>query len=129
MEPSYCTKGYLSWEKFFLLKNWPLKVSLASSKCFFCGITVKTSFWNFYLYLLRFMFPRSCEIWKLIFFLSVNTSHNITESEENYWSRIEKSILAPILTTEMVLGVLGNGLVLIVKLVVRIIYNFVFFSP
>lgn len=55
----------------------------------------------------------------------MNTSDNITESEENYWSRTEKSVLAPILTTEMVLGVLGNGLVLIVKVVVRIIYNFI----
>jgi len=59
----------------------------------------------------------------------VNTSNNITESEENYWSRIEKSVLAPILTTEMVLGVLGNGLVLIVKIVVRIMYHFMFFIP
>jgi len=59
----------------------------------------------------------------------VNTSNNITESEENYWSRIEKSVLAPILTTEMVLGVLGNGLVLIVKIVVRIMYHFMFFTP
>ncbi len=34
-------------------------------------------------------------------------------------------MLAPILTAEMVLGVLGNGLVLIVKVVVRIIYHFI----
>ncbi len=53
----------------------------------------------------------------------MNTSGNITESE--YWSRTEKSVLAPFLTAEMVLGVLGNGLVLIVKVVVRIIYHFI----
>ncbi len=64
------------------------------------------------------------EFIRIIFrFVSVNTSGNITESE--YWSRTEKSVLAPILTAEMVLGVLGNGLVLIVKVVVRIIYHFI----
>ncbi|CAM4482050.1 unnamed protein product [Leuciscus chuanchicus] len=59
----------------------------------------------------------------------MNTSNNITESEENYWSRIEKSVLAPILTTEMVLGVLGNGLVLIVKIVCKDHYQCLYWLP
>ncbi|KAG1956444.1 type-1 angiotensin II receptor A [Pimephales promelas] len=59
----------------------------------------------------------------------MNTSNNITESEENYWSRIEKSVLAPILTTEMVLGVLGNGLVLIVKIVCKDHYQSLYWLP
>ncbi|XP_051993056.1 C5a anaphylatoxin chemotactic receptor 1-like [Xyrauchen texanus] len=45
----------------------------------------------------------------------MNTSSNITKSEDNYWSRVEKSVLGPILTTEMIVGIVGNGLVLIVK--------------
>lgn len=53
------------------------------------------------------------------FLILVNASHNITESEDEYWSRVEKSVLGPILGMEMVLGVLGNGLVLVVKIVVR----------
>ncbi|XP_077102618.1 galanin receptor 2b [Siphateles boraxobius] len=59
----------------------------------------------------------------------MNTSNNITDSEENYWSRIEKSVLAPILTTEMVLGVLGNGLVLIVKIVCKDHYQCLYWLP
>ncbi|XP_016331073.1 beta-1 adrenergic receptor-like isoform X1 [Sinocyclocheilus anshuiensis] len=59
----------------------------------------------------------------------MNTSDNITESEENFWSRTEKSVLVPILTTEMVLGVLGNGLVLIVKVVCKDHFQCLYWLP
>ncbi|XP_052396601.1 C-C chemokine receptor type 8-like [Carassius gibelio] len=59
----------------------------------------------------------------------MNASDNITESQENYWSKIEKSVLAPILTTEMVLGVLGNGLVLVVKVVCKDHFQCLYWLP
>ncbi|XP_050968616.1 galanin receptor type 1 [Labeo rohita] len=59
----------------------------------------------------------------------MNTSDNITDSAEIYWSKIEKSVLAPILTTEMVLGVLGNGLVLIVKVVCKDHFQCLYWLP
>ncbi|XP_056586411.1 melanopsin [Triplophysa dalaica] len=59
----------------------------------------------------------------------VNTSHNITESEERYWSSVEKSVLGPILSMEMVLGVLGNGLVLVVKIVCKDHFRCIYWLP
>ncbi|XP_009291762.3 visual pigment-like receptor peropsin [Danio rerio] len=49
----------------------------------------------------------------------MNTSNNTAESEESFLSAFEKSLLAPVLTTEMVFGVLGNALVLVVKVVCK----------
>ncbi|XP_043100672.1 C3a anaphylatoxin chemotactic receptor [Puntigrus tetrazona] len=60
---------------------------------------------------------------------SVNASDNITQSAEDYWFKIEKSVLAPILTTEMVLGVLGNGLVLIVKVARKDHFHCLYWLP
>ncbi|KAI4881225.1 hypothetical protein NFI96_033463 [Prochilodus magdalenae] len=48
----------------------------------------------------------------------VNWTANITESERGPWARIEKPLLVVILSIEVVLGVLGNGLVLCVKAVI-----------
>lgn len=52
--------------------------------------------------------------------LTVNTTNNTAVLlESRPWSRAEKSLLVAVLSVEMVLGVLGNSMVLIVKIVVR----------
>lgn len=55
-----------------------------------------------------------------MFFVLVNIT-NITEweVEEEPWSSVEKSVIVVILSIQIVLGILGNCLVLIVKMVVR----------
>ncbi|XP_072533298.1 C5a anaphylatoxin chemotactic receptor 1 [Salminus brasiliensis] len=50
---------------------------------------------------------------------AVNWTTNITHMEPGLWARIEKPVLTFILSIEMALGILGNGLVLIVKAVCR----------
>lgn len=54
-----------------------------------------------------------------MFLVVVNITTNRTELVEEPWSRVEKSVIVVILSIEMVLGILGNSLVLIVKIVVR----------
>lgn len=49
----------------------------------------------------------------------VNITTNRTELVMDTWSSVEKSVIVVVLSIEMVLGILGNGLVLIVKIVVR----------
>nr|XP_055060889.1 C5a anaphylatoxin chemotactic receptor 1 isoform X1 [Misgurnus anguillicaudatus] len=70
---------------------------------------------------------RSCQI--EVAFVSVNNSQNLTASEEKYWSRVEKSVLGPILTMEMILGVLGNGLVLVVKVMCKDHFKCIYWLP
>ncbi|XP_076150054.1 visual pigment-like receptor peropsin [Alosa pseudoharengus] len=54
----------------------------------------------------------------------MNTTNTTTAllEEPRPWSRTEKSLLVAVLSVEMVLGILGNSLVLIVKIVCK--YNF-----
>ncbi|KAG9275607.1 beta-3 adrenergic receptor-like [Astyanax mexicanus] len=49
----------------------------------------------------------------------VNWTTNVTHLELGLWAKIEKPVLAFILSIEMVIGILGNGLVLVVKVVCR----------
>lgn len=58
-----------------------------------------------------------------MFSVLVNITANRTELVQEQWSRVEKSIIVVILSIEMVLGILGNGLVLTVKIVVRTMMN------
>ncbi|TRY89959.1 hypothetical protein DNTS_001680 [Danionella cerebrum] len=58
----------------------------------------------------------------------MNSSNNITETD-NYWSSISKSVLAPVLTIEMILGILGNGLVLVVKVLCKEHYACQYWVP
>ncbi|KAF7710190.1 hypothetical protein HF521_009062 [Silurus meridionalis] len=48
---------------------------------------------------------------------------------EEPWSSVEKSVLVVILSIEMVLGILGNGLILIVKIMCRNQYQCVYWLP
>ncbi|XP_017565674.1 C5a anaphylatoxin chemotactic receptor 1 [Pygocentrus nattereri] len=59
----------------------------------------------------------------------MNWTTNITESEQGPWARIEKPLLLVILSIEMVLGILGNGLVLCVKAVCRDQFQCVHWVP
>ncbi|XP_060780987.1 beta-3 adrenergic receptor [Neoarius graeffei] len=60
---------------------------------------------------------------------SVNITTNRTEFVEEPWSRVEKSVIVVILSIEMVLGILGNGLALIVKMVCRDQFQCVYWLP
>lgn len=53
----------------------------------------------------------------------MNITANRTELVEEAWSTVEKSVIVVILSIEMMLGILGNILVLIVKIVVRTIFS------
>lgn len=50
----------------------------------------------------------------------MNSTNNtaVLPGESRPWSRAERSLLVAVLSVEMVLGVLGNSMVLIVKIVV-----------
>ncbi|KAI5617486.1 C3a anaphylatoxin chemotactic receptor, partial [Silurus asotus] len=54
---------------------------------------------------------------------------NTSEFMEESWSSVEKSVLVVILSIEIVLGILGNGLILIVKMVCRNQYQCVYWLP
>ncbi|XP_062852361.1 beta-1 adrenergic receptor [Trichomycterus rosablanca] len=60
--------------------------------------------------------------------LSANTTELVSTISES-WSRIQKSVLVIILSTEMVLGTLGNAMVLIVKVVCRGQFQCVYWLP
>ncbi|XP_030643671.1 beta-1 adrenergic receptor [Chanos chanos] len=60
---------------------------------------------------------------------TVNETVNGTGVEETAWSQTEKSVLVPILSAEMVLGALGNGLALIVKVVRRNQFQCIYWFP
>ncbi|KAK3553378.1 hypothetical protein QTP70_003546 [Hemibagrus guttatus] len=63
--------------------------------------------------------------------MHVNITTNITkwEEEEEPWSSVEKSVIVVILSIQIVLGILGNCLVLIVKMVCRDQYQCVYWLP
>ncbi|GAA6096438.1 beta-1 adrenergic receptor [Tachysurus ichikawai] len=60
--------------------------------------------------------------------VNISTNTTILEEEET-WSHIEKSLIVVILSIEIMLGILGNGLVLIVKMVCRDQYQCVYWLP
>ncbi|XP_034157315.2 beta-1 adrenergic receptor [Pangasianodon hypophthalmus] len=60
---------------------------------------------------------------------TMNITANRTELVEETWSSVEKSVIVVIVSIEMVLGILGNGLVLIVKMVCRDQFQCVYWLP
>ncbi|XP_047008703.1 C5a anaphylatoxin chemotactic receptor 1 [Ictalurus punctatus] len=60
---------------------------------------------------------------------TMNITANTTELVEEPWTRVEKSVIVVILSIEIVLGILGNGLVLLVKMVCKDQFQCVYWLP